>query len=89
VVAAALVVVVEAGGIGLEVWQAVEAGADVGLEEGEQRLEVLPVGTVVAGEEEGGVEAEGVRLPNVEADIIELLNNTNRNLIVTRSVLAR
>jgi hypothetical protein len=74
VVAGALAVAREAGLVRLEVGQTVEPRADVGLQQAQQGLEILPVGAVVAGQEDRGVEAERVRLSNMEANVFEVLN---------------
>jgi hypothetical protein len=71
-VAGALAATIEAGLVGLEVGEAVEAHGDVGLEQVEEDPEVLPVGAVVAGEEERGVEAEGIGGAHVVGDAFEV-----------------
>jgi hypothetical protein len=73
-VAGALAVASKAGLVRLKVRQTVEPRANVGLEQAKQRLEILPVGTVMAGQEDRGVEAERVRLSNMEANVFEVLN---------------
>jgi hypothetical protein len=61
----------------------------VRLEEGEQGLQVLPVGAIVAGEKDRGLKAKGVGLADVVADVLEVLNIIQENLTPTRSMVAR
>ena len=73
VISSAFVVLVKAGLVGFEVWQPEEPGAHVRLEQGEECFEVFPVGAVVAGKKDCGVETQVVCHADVVADIFEVL----------------
>jgi hypothetical protein len=51
----------------------------VRLEEGEEDLQILPVGAVVAVKKHRSVEAVGVGLAEVVANVLEVLNNIPAN----------
>src|SRR5215208_5067722 len=63
---------VEAQLVGFEVRKAVEAAADEWLQKGDERLQVFPIGPVVTGQKNGGLEAKDIRGADVIADALEM-----------------